>query len=56
MARHSDLPRYSRRLKAQLNDAEPGPYRDNLELKLGQIRVTLNLGSWAYSPRLQTPE
>jgi hypothetical protein len=38
------------RLEAQLSDAEPGPYRDKLERKLGQIRVALNLSSWAYSP------
>lgn len=61
MARYSDLQREKliadqARLQAQLNDAEPGPYREKLERKLGQIRVALNLGSWAYSPGLRTPD
>jgi hypothetical protein len=53
MARYSDLrERLSAdeaRLEAQLKDAKPGPYRDKLEPKLGQI-------SAAYSPGLRTPE
>jgi hypothetical protein len=61
MARYSDLQREKliadqARLQAQLNDAEPGPYREKLERKLGQIRVALNLSSWAYSPGLRTPD
>jgi hypothetical protein len=61
MARYSDLQREKliadqARLEGQLNDAEPGPYRDRLERKLGQIRVALNLISWAYSVGLRTPE
>jgi hypothetical protein len=61
MARYSDLQRDKliadrARLEVQLNDAELGPYRDRLERKLGQIRIALNLNSWAYSPGLRTPE
>ena len=61
MMRYSDLQREKlitdqARLEVQLNDAEPGPYRDRLERELGQIRVALNLSSWAYSPGLRTPE
>ena len=61
MARNSDLQREKliadqARLVAQLYDAEPGPYRERLERKLGQIRVALYLSSWAYSPGLRTPE
>lgn len=61
MARYSGLQREKliadqTRIQAQLNEAEPGPYREKLERKLDQIRVALNLGSWAYSPGLRTPE
>ena len=61
MARYSDLQSEQliadqARLEAQLNDADPGPYRDKLERKLGQIRVALNLSNWANSPGLRTPK
>ena len=61
MARNSDLQTEKliadqARLVVQQYNAEPGPYRDKLERKLGQIRVALTFSSWAYSPGLQTPE
>jgi hypothetical protein len=61
MARYSDLKRDKliadqARPEVQLNDAEPGPHRDRLERKLGQIRVALSLSGWACSPGLRTPE
>ena len=61
MARYSDLQSEKliadqARLEVLLKDAEPGPYRDRLERKLGQIRIAQKLSSWAYSPGLRTPE
>lgn len=44
------------RLEAQIARLKPGPQRDGLLRKLGQLETASHINQWLSSPGLQPPE
>jgi hypothetical protein len=43
------------KLEAQLADVKPGPQKDALRKKIGQLETASHMNEWLSSPGLQTP-